>query len=135
MPPRQIGPTRVNHEARREFVAVAEARLARATAPGVALDEFGEKPGAGGAVDRTVDTAAATQRLVGGVDDRIDALLGKVSLADLDLDHVAEHRPSGLWRDALVVHHGGMTSRLFGPGLLLCVVFTAAVALCELGRR
>ena len=39
---------------------------------------------AAGAVDGAVDAAAAEQRLVGGVDDRVDDLLGDVAADDLD---------------------------------------------------
>jgi hypothetical protein len=54
---------------------------------GLAASQFaalGEEVGAGGPVDGPVDPATAEQRRVGGVDDRVDPLLGDVALGRFD---------------------------------------------------
>ncbi len=71
----------VDHMARRQPVTAGDPGIA-----GVAAAErftFGEQFGTGRAMDRTVDTAAAEQGGVGGVDDRVDGERGDVGDDDL----------------------------------------------------
>jgi hypothetical protein len=71
-------PDGVDHMARRQVVALGDARLAgRAAADPLALLE---QPRPGRAVDCAVDPAAAAQALIGGVDDRVDLLPSDVAL-------------------------------------------------------
>ena len=72
------GAHRVNHVARRQSIAARDARLAgRAAAERAA---FGQQFRSGRAVDRTVDAAAAQQRRIGRVDDRVDVEPGDVDI-------------------------------------------------------
>jgi len=76
---------RVDHVPGRQPVAGGRLRLARTAAaePTALLEQLGT----GGAVNRAVDAAAAEQRAVGSVDDRVDILLCDVS--ERRLDHEA----------------------------------------------
>ena len=81
-PPRQTGPTVwMTWRAGRRPAVVAFASPVDAAAERPAL---GQDRRAAGAVDRAVHAAAAEQRLVGGVDDGVDDLLGDVAAHDLD---------------------------------------------------
>lgn len=72
---------RVDHMARRQPVTAGDLGIA-----GVATAEraaFGKQFGAGSAMDGAVDTAAAEQGCIGGVDDRVDGERGDVGNDDL----------------------------------------------------
>ena len=81
-------PDGVDHVPRRQVARRRRLRVAgRAAAEAAALLEDRR---AAGTVDRAVDAAAAEQRLVGGVDDRVDLLLRDVALDELDPAHRPE---------------------------------------------
>jgi hypothetical protein len=73
---------RVDDESPLQPVAAGDLRLARGAAAEPAA--FREQARPGGAMDRPVDAAAAEQRLVGGVDDRVEAERRDVGDDDLD---------------------------------------------------
>ncbi len=69
---------RVDYPARRQAIAACQFRIPRmATAERAA---FGQQFRAGGAVNRPVDTAAAKQGAVGGIDDGVDSQGGEVGV-------------------------------------------------------
>ena len=86
----------VQHIARRQVAAAGRLHV-----PGVAAAKraaLREDPGAAGAVDRSVDTAAAEQRRVRRVDDGVDVLRGDV--AEDELDHAYARRAKRTGRSA-----------------------------------
>jgi len=76
------GPDRVDDETRRQAAGRRRLGVARiAAAEPAALVENGRAPGA---MNRAVDPAAAQQRAVGGVDDRVGGESGDVALLEPD---------------------------------------------------
>jgi len=72
----------VNHEARRQTIPASNLRFPRfTTAKGPA---FREQFGAGGAVNRTIDSASAKKRAVRSVHDCVNIQFGDVAMDDLD---------------------------------------------------
>src|ERR1051325_9563429 len=73
---------RMNNVLGRQFIALGDLCFAR----GAAAERlaFGEEFAAGGAVDRTIDPAAAEQRCVRRIYDRVDRKLGDVADEDLE---------------------------------------------------
>ena len=89
------GPDSVDDMARGEVVSGGDTGLAdRAAADPTALVEEA-RPGC--AVDRAVHPAAAEQRLVRGVDDRIHGEPSDVSLDDFDPARCAHVPAGGIW--------------------------------------
>src|SRR5437762_1807319 len=85
----------VNDMSCRQFVPTGQPRLARRAATERAA--LGEQFGTGGAMDRAIDSTAAQQRGIGGIDDGIDRQPRYI--AKLDADPAAQcvvdcHRPS-----------------------------------------
>src|SRR5207247_9531634 len=73
-------PDRVDDPLRRQAIATGDPRL-----PGLTAAErsaLRQELRAGGAMDRAIDTAAAEQCRIRGVDDRVDQLPGDVALLD-----------------------------------------------------
>ena len=102
---------RVDDEARRQIVAAGEPRLARrAAAEPVA---FGKQSRPGGAMDGTVDAAAAEQRAVGGVDDGVNGKLGDVA-----------HRQFNPW---IIAHRSSARRRSGNPVRALPLPFGCPV--------
>ena len=98
-------PDGMQHPARRQVVAAGRHRGPGRRSVGVALHELLEHPRSGGAMDRSVDPAAAAQRLVGRVGDRVEPLGGDVAVHELDPPPVRDgerrHRATRVARQTL----------------------------------
>src|SRR6185312_7055766 len=95
------GPDRVDHEARRQAEAWCDLRVADRAAAQLAAGV--EERGSRRPVDGAVDTAAAQQRRIGGVDDRVDGERGDVGLAGFEDGHRAQWRR---WKRRLIAVEG-----------------------------
>jgi hypothetical protein len=72
----------MDHMPRLEAVAAGD--LGGAGLPAAQFAALRQQTGAGGAVDRSVDSTAAEQRAVGGIDDGVNVELGDVGDHDLE---------------------------------------------------